>query len=44
MWIENENGVTDHMLDEILERLGDAADAGDRKALRFWFQGMPMHV
>ncbi|MCY3864252.1 MAG: hypothetical protein OXG68_02325 [Chloroflexi bacterium] len=44
MWVENENGVTDHMLDEILERLRDDADAQDRKALRFWFQGMPIHV
>ena len=35
MWVENENGVTDHMLAEILERLRDDADAGDRKALRF---------
>lgn len=44
MCVENENCVTDHMLDEILERLRDDADAGDRKALRFWFQGMPIHV
>ena len=44
MWVENENGVTDHMLDEILERLSDDADAGDRKAVRFWFQGQPIHV
>lgn len=44
MWVDNESCVTTHMLDEILERLRDDADAQDRRAVRFWFEGMPIHV
>ena len=41
MWVENENGVTDHMLDEILERLRDDADALTARPCASGFRGCP---
>ena len=44
MYMPTEMPVTQHMLDEILERLGDDCPSEDRLAVRRWYEQSPINV